>query len=89
MKNKTHLKRIASVLFTYELHEMNNSRYESHTPLGYCEGMSLQVLPKQNTVAVMYEDEDFEKYWIHLPKGLAKSKYTFEEELAEEVKQTL
>ena len=36
--------------------------------LGYCDGSKLRIRPKSDMVAIMLEDDDFEKFWFHYPK---------------------
>lgn len=34
--------------------------------IGYCLGQNLPVRPKVDTMAVMFETENFEQFWTHL-----------------------
>ncbi len=36
--------------------------------LGYCDGSKLRIRPKSDMVAIMLEDDEFEKFWFHYPK---------------------
>lgn len=36
--------------------------------VGWCDGSKLSIRPKSDMVAVMLEDDDFEKFWFHYPK---------------------
>ena len=36
--------------------------------VGWCDGGRLRTLPKTDMVAVMLEDDDFEKFWFHWPR---------------------
>ena len=36
--------------------------------VGWCDGERLSVRPREDMVAVMLEDEDFEKFWFHWPR---------------------
>ena len=36
--------------------------------IGWCDGSRLSVRPKSDMVAIMLEDDDFEKFWFHYPK---------------------
>ena len=36
--------------------------------IGWCDGGKLRIRPKSDMVAIMLEDDDFEKFWFHYPK---------------------
>lgn len=36
--------------------------------IGWCDGGKLRIRPKSDMVAVMLEDDEFEKFWFHYPK---------------------
>ena len=36
--------------------------------VGWCPGGKLTIRPKSDMVALMLEDDDFEKFWFHYPK---------------------
>lgn len=36
--------------------------------VGWCDGSKLSIRPKSDMVALMLEDDDFEKFWFHYPK---------------------
>ena len=35
---------------------------------GYCDGSRLSVRPRDDSYAIMLEDDDNEKFWFHYPK---------------------
>lgn len=62
--------------FTWEEKEFDNSFLvpdlkgktklpENWIVLGWCEGGELKILPKQNTIAVLFE-EDCRRFWVHI-----------------------
>ena len=36
--------------------------------VGWCDGSRLSIRPKEDMVALMLEDDEFEKFWFHYPK---------------------
>ena len=36
--------------------------------IGWCDGVKLTIRPKSDMVALMLEDDEFEKFWFHYPK---------------------
>ena len=36
--------------------------------IGWCDGGKLRIRPKSDMVAIMLEDDEFEKFWFHYPK---------------------
>jgi hypothetical protein len=36
--------------------------------IGWCDGSKLRIRPRSDMVAIMLEDDDFEKFWFHYPK---------------------
>ena len=36
--------------------------------IGWCPGGKLTIRPKSDMVAIMLEDDEFEKFWFHYPK---------------------
>lgn len=36
--------------------------------VGWCDGSKLRIRPKSDMVAIMLEDDEFEKFWFHYPK---------------------
>ena len=34
----------------------------------WCDGSKLHIRPKSDMVAIMLEDDEFEKFWFHYPK---------------------
>lgn len=36
--------------------------------VGWCPGGKLTIRPKSDMVALMLEDDEFEKFWFHYPK---------------------
>lgn len=39
-----------------------------HRCIGWCDGSKLRIRPKSDMVAIMLEDDEFEKFWFHYPK---------------------
>lgn len=36
--------------------------------IGWCDGSKLAIRPKSDMVAILLEDDEFEKFWFHYPK---------------------
>ena len=49
--------------------------------IGWCDGSRLSFRPKSDMVALMLEDDEFEKFWFHYPKE------SFSEAVAEQKSQ--
>ena len=39
--------------------------------IGYCDGALIEIRPRPDDMAVMFEDDGFE-YWVHVPKDVWK-----------------
>ena len=44
------------------------AREISRRCIGWCDGGKLTIRPKSDMVAIMLEDDEFEKFWFHYPK---------------------
>lgn len=81
--DKKHLSELDPELFTYELYESNywsrlglgvwdnalELEIRKHA-IGWCPSERLTVRPRKDSIAVMCEDEDGEKFWFHYSKSI-------------------
>lgn len=41
--------------------------------VGYCDGKDIEVRPRPDDMAVMFEDDDGFQSWVHVPKDIWKA----------------
>lgn len=88
MKNYKPLIELNPEKFTFELYEPNyaerlGTTYEMQdigrkiveNGIGWCDASRLLVRPKSHMIAIMCEDENFEKFWFHTYASLLDAAY--------------